>query len=32
MGESARRYVSQFTWEHYQDELIAHYRQILGRP
>jgi glycosyltransferase involved in cell wall biosynthesis len=28
MGRSARDYVSQFTWERYQDELIDHYRQI----
>ncbi len=30
MGQSARNYVSQFTWERYQDELIGHYRDILG--
>jgi len=29
MGRSAREYVSQFTWERYQGELINHYREIL---
>lgn len=29
MGRAAREYVSQFTWERYQDELIEHYREIL---
>jgi glycosyltransferase involved in cell wall biosynthesis len=29
MGQSACSYVSQFTWEHYQTELIAHYQDIL---
>ncbi len=28
MGRSAREYVSRFTWERYQDQLIAHYREI----
>jgi len=28
MGHAAREYVSQFTWERYQDELINHYREI----
>jgi hypothetical protein len=28
MGQTARAYVSRFTWEHYQDELIGHYREI----
>lgn len=30
MGRSACDYVNQFTWSHYQDELIGHYRDILG--
>ncbi|MBM4425239.1 MAG: glycosyltransferase family 4 protein [Chloroflexi bacterium] len=28
MGQSAREYVGQFTWEKYQNELIGHYREI----
>lgn len=28
MGQSAREYVSQFTWEQYQGQLIDHYREI----
>jgi glycosyltransferase involved in cell wall biosynthesis len=28
MGQSARAYVSQFTWERYQEELITHYREM----
>lgn len=31
MGQAARQYVSQFTWARYQDELIAHYRDILNQ-
>jgi len=30
MGESARAFVSQFTWQRYQRELIANYRDMLG--
>ncbi len=30
MGRSAREYVSRFTWERYQDELIEHYREIMN--
>jgi glycosyltransferase involved in cell wall biosynthesis len=30
MGESARTHVSQFTWQRYHRELVAHYREILG--
>lgn len=30
MGRSAREYVSRFTWERYQDELIEHYRAIMN--
>lgn len=28
MGQAAHDYVSQFTWAHYQQELVAHYREI----
>ncbi len=30
MGRSAREYVSRFTWERYQGELIEHYREIMN--
>lgn len=30
MGESARQYVQQFTWERYHQELAEHYRAIMG--
>ena len=30
MGESARQYVSQFTWERYYSELSRHYREMWG--
>jgi len=30
MGRVAREYVSQFTWERYQAELVDHYRAILS--
>lgn|SRR5574341_56107 len=30
MGESIRQYVQQFTWEHYHQQLIGHYRELMG--
>ena len=31
MGESARQYVRQFTWERYYGEIAAHYEELAGR-
>ena len=29
MGKEARRYIEQFTWEHYEDTLMDTYKRLL---